>query len=573
MPILLSSAIRRKKFTGPAPAPYSDDVLATLLYTGSGTGVSQNTLATQLSGFDLGGLFWAHYRSGAADNINHHLFNTFTGVTSGLSTNSSAVASGSNIATFNPNGVTIANTANTANVPYVGWFMKVAKSFFTIVSWTGDGQGSRTIPHNLEQLPGLIIVKCLNANTAWTVWHRGATGDLNIGSNVAQAASRQLITAADINGFTLGNSPLVNDATYQFQAMIWAHDISTNGVVVSDAFTCDTSGAANINCGWPIQWAMIKNLSTGSWYMIDAARGPSQILLAESTNAETTLNAISFTSVGFNVTGFGANAKYVFTAIRAPNKPGNPNTVTIAGGTSVDLRAMALSNGWDQTSALTVNVTADIGSASTATPALLIAGEYPLGVTLNVAAGVMIAGRGGLGSNRAIGKVGGPGITITTNNPVYINNQGIIAGGGGGGGGYFNNANFGGNGAGLPIQPGQTGTVAATRTNGANGGNSSYGAGGIGGAAGSPGATAPTNGGSGGGGGLGGAGGASSARGSGYTFSDPASNGQGGAGTTDSDATAYSNPTYAGGAAGPYIIGNSKVNWLTTGTRYGAFVA
>lgn len=245
----------------------------------------------------------------------------------------------------------------------------------------------------------------------------------------------------------------------------------------------------------------------------------------------------------------------------------NANVLTVEGGNSIDVFPLAIANGWDQVSPLTVNVTADVGSTSTTVPAINFNGTYP-DVTLNIAAGIYVVGRGGLGAQAVAGQAGGPAIKIQ-GGQIKINNLGVIAGGGGAGGGYYTGTRPGGNGAGLPILAPPANTTAATKTNGGNGASGTRGSGGIGGVPGSPGST---NNGAGGGGGLGAAGGASSNYGSGFTYSDPGGEGQAGPGTTDSDATAWSHPSYPGGAAGNSVIGMSMVSWIAAGTIYGTSV-
>ena len=101
--------------------------------------------------------------------------------------------------------------------------------------------------------------------------------------------------------------------------------------------------------------------------------------------------------------------------------------------TSANIRTLAISAGWDQSTSLIANINAGITlhSNSTSTGGAVVSGSFPSGVTI-VNSG-NITGRGGGGG----GGAGGMAIQVTTTDSVSItNNSGaFIAGGGGGGGG------------------------------------------------------------------------------------------------------------------------------------------
>lgn len=116
--------------------------------------------------------------------------------------------------------------------------------------------------------------------------------------------------------------------------------------------------------------------------------------------------------------------------------------------TNADIRSLAITAGWDQSTPLIANVDEGVVlySNSTSTGGAVVSGSFPSGVTI-VNSGA-ITGQGG-SSNQA----GGMALQITTSDTVNItNNSGaFIAGGGGGGAG-----GQGGGGAGQAA-PGQVG--------------------------------------------------------------------------------------------------------------------
>lgn len=237
--------------------------------------------------------------------------------------------------------------------------------------------------------------------------------------------------------------------------------------------------------------------------------------------------------------------------------------------TDVDLRAFALTSGWNGTSALLAIIQSNtyVSSSSTSTPALTISGSFPAGVQL-INNGYIVGrgGAGGSGSGQKTtgypGNAGGLALSVLTN--VIINNLGTIGGGGGGGGGggalIFEPDGWGGGGGG----GGRSGTTngsggagggyyeqnARPTQSGFDGTTSGAGAGGYG-------ALTPNSQGGGGYGGTGGNWGSAGSSGqSGFW------NGQGAPSGITSGG--------AGGAAGGAVTGNSYITWVATGTRLGS---
>ena len=120
---------------------------------------------------------------------------------------------------------------------------------------------------------------------------------------------------------------------------------------------------------------------------------------------------------------------------------------------NADVRALAITDGWDASTPLLVTVNAGVWcySNTTSTGGMVLAGSFPGGVTVTNSGNII--GMGGYA-----GQAGGPALQITTSDTVSItNNSGAyIAGGGGGGSITYNGINVGGGGA------GQSGTFGDT---------------------------------------------------------------------------------------------------------------
>ena len=217
--------------------------------------------------------------------------------------------------------------------------------------------------------------------------------------------------------------------------------------------------------------------------------------------------------------------------------------------TNLDLRTYALANGWSTSQLLQVTINGGVYLLAnvTSTPALTVSGSFPSGVRL-INNGYIL-GYGGAGGNGGSGSpqtgfngaAGGTGLSISST--ISITNNGTVAGGGGGGGGGGgrNAGDFYGGGGG--------------------GGGATYGAGGTPGAGSGPG-TGRANAGAAGTLSAGGAGGTADVGGGGG-----AGGGWGAVGTTGSPSDQRSGGS--GGSAGNYVVGNSNVTWVVTGTRLG----
>lgn len=235
--------------------------------------------------------------------------------------------------------------------------------------------------------------------------------------------------------------------------------------------------------------------------------------------------------------------------------------------TNANLRSLAVSAGWNQSSNVVATIASGviISSNSTGTPALTINGSFPGGVGLvNNGTIVGMGGSGGYGGNHPYsgGGGGGPGgaggTAVSVSVATTITNNGTFAGGGGGGGG------------GITFEYSYSDPKGSYTTrvagSGGGGGRSSYVANSSGGPPGAcpPGQNAgnPGNAGTYSAAGTGGAG-YYSAGGNGATWGAAGSAGY-------NPGYGVAGPPGAGGAGGAAVSGNSNVTWNATGTRYGA---
>ena len=337
---------------------YVDDVFSTFLYNGTGTNGQTINNGIDLSG--EGGLVWCKRRQ---NSERHCLFDTENGITKTLGSNETTAARTRNwVTSFNSNGWshnTNDTELNHLSENYVSWSFRKAPGFFDVVTYTGDGNSTKTINHNLGSVPGMIIVKRTSGSGNWITYHRstGASKWLILNTidgpqnnygiwpwNNTTPTSTQFTVALEGTGISSDTYRLnINNETYV--AYIFAHDNQSFGtdedesIIKCGQFTIPGSGTFDVNLGFEPQFILYKQVSGGmgtpNWYMHDTMRGlsdtPFNPLYANLTNGEspqtTTSNLLITYPTGFKSLSSAHNSgNYIYMAIRRPHKPPTAGT-------------------------------------------------------------------------------------------------------------------------------------------------------------------------------------------------------------------------------------------------------
>jgi len=119
-------------------------------------------------------LIWIKNRSHAEDNV---IFDSVRGGTKRLYTNGNHVE-GTNdaINSFDSNGFNL-NTFSPVNYntyTYVAWCWKEASGIFDIITYSGTGS-NMDVSHNLSAVPAFFVIKNLDVDQAWRVFHKNMT--------------------------------------------------------------------------------------------------------------------------------------------------------------------------------------------------------------------------------------------------------------------------------------------------------------------------------------------------------------------------------------------------------------
>ena len=316
-----------------------DEVFSTHVYDGTNAHDHVINNGIDLSG--EGGLVWIKSRDVAR---NHAWYDTERGVNKYISSNTGdgntdlSSSSDQGLKSFNSNGFTVDdNELVNANDPgLVSWTFRKASKFFDIVTYTGNAT-ARTISHNLGSVPGMIIIKRLDSNDDWYIYHRGNTSNpeteyLRFTDNAtADSAAVWNDTQPTSTEFTINQYSLNNANGESFIAYLFAHhanDGSETGFgpdgdspVISCGSISGYNGRAEL--GFEPQWLLLKssNYDSTHWIILDVMRGWTPAgsnddahLWANLTNAEANYDGPSFDATGFN---FGQTGdEYVYMAIR-----------------------------------------------------------------------------------------------------------------------------------------------------------------------------------------------------------------------------------------------------------------
>jgi len=204
-----------------------------------------------------------------------------------------------------------------------------APSFFDEVCYTGTGS-ARTVAHNLQAVPELMIVKRRNTNALWVVYNStiGNTNYLSLNGGSGSSSDSGTFwnsTTPTSSVFSVNTGGQVNGSGSTFVAWLFA---TCAGVSKVGSYT-GTATTNQIDCGFTAgaRFVLIKRTDAyGDWYVWDTARGivsgNDPYLLLNSTAAEvTSTDYIDTYSAGFEISSTApadinaSGGTYIFLAI------------------------------------------------------------------------------------------------------------------------------------------------------------------------------------------------------------------------------------------------------------------
>ena len=341
-------AIRR----GPMRTPTADTVehyYQTYTYTGNGTtgtkitnpGARQRNDFAFYTDLDQTSTSWSSYNHPVQSRITGADKKAFTNSFAGTQFGSGWYSFGDFMA-VNYGLELPSNYINDSGTDYVVHSFTRAPGFFDIVTWIGDGTRDRQIPHNLQTIPSLYLVKAVTA-TASSVeyWMAYTTNQFYIGTNYNEQTAYALgysdaqnffsagdfwgtkpatashIRVGDDNDFQLAS---VNEDGVVYSAFLWGDNIT--GVIRNSSmsfinddgpinFPAEVVAANGRNVGQPrfILWKSFNGVDPGAntpWLTFSdglglANTGTSTMINWGEANVDFNTSFINTTANGFQL--------------------------------------------------------------------------------------------------------------------------------------------------------------------------------------------------------------------------------------------------------------------------------
>jgi hypothetical protein len=337
---MLSAKLKEAAGNSADATLYVDDVFSTYLYTGNG---STQTITNGIDLAGKGGMVWLKSRSAVGQD--NFLANTISGATKFLVSNTDdpESTSANTVSAFNSTGFSIGSIVNTNAATYASWTFREAAKFFDVQTVTHTSGTANNIDLSVLGTVGMVIAKINTTAGDWTVWQRGLTTGYNLKLNTL---AEQSTTDAwlSVSGTTATLAAAAPTGTYVIYA--YAHDTSSTGIIQCGSYTGNGAEFGSlVNLGWEPQWVLVKQIDNGTttgWVIVDSMRGfcveagtedTGDALLFPNTNgAEIDRGRIRPDALGFTPRNYwnAASTKFMYMAIRRPNKPPTTGTQVYA---------------------------------------------------------------------------------------------------------------------------------------------------------------------------------------------------------------------------------------------------
>jgi hypothetical protein len=243
-----------------------------------------------------------------------------------LGTNTDAVQTGDTAFKFDYNNGWRSNTG-TSTVSY-SWMFKRAPGFFDVVAYEGTGS-VRTIPHNLNAVPELMLVKPRQLAYNWLVYSSVTGNDKRLyldQTYISSNTSAWNYTTPTASVFTVSAGITANTSGSSHIAYLFA---TLPGISKVGSYSGSTGSNVDVDCGFTAgaRFVLIKRTDdTAHWILWDTTRGIVSgndpfILLSSTAAQNTNFDYIDPLSSGFTITSSAPSAinatggTYLFLAI------------------------------------------------------------------------------------------------------------------------------------------------------------------------------------------------------------------------------------------------------------------
>ena len=302
------------------------DYFNTKLYTGTGSSHAVSGIGFQPD------WCWIKCRD---DSHNHQVFDSVRGVHKRMRTDTTGVETSSteSLKSFDSTGFTLGTQANVNNPSntFVSWNWLAGTSVsgnttgsgtskaytgsvntnagFSIIKYIGNGTAGHQIPHHLNAVPKMLILKNITGGSEnWFVYHAslGNTKDIHLDNDGAGAtADSWNNTTPSTTTWTMSDQSAINSTDGNDHIAYCFSEVKG----FSKAFSYTGNGNSNgsyIHLGFRSSFIMIKRVDSGSnagWLMFDNKRlgynGGNSFLEAHNSATESSAERIDILSSGF----------------------------------------------------------------------------------------------------------------------------------------------------------------------------------------------------------------------------------------------------------------------------------
>lgn len=330
----LNMPYRVKMHTVPAvPTVTVDQLFRRHLITGNGSG--QAVPSIDFTG--KGGLVISKARN-IASYYSPVFSNSIRGGSKQLYPNSTSAESGyPGVTAYSKDGFSLGTDVgyNENGRPYVFFANKAAPGFFFMQQYTGNGT-AKQIDHGLGMMPGMFVIKRVDAASDWIVWHASmpqyllrlnTNGFAQLANGPNVFGNNTSFVAPNATTISLGNHTLVNVAGATYMIYGWANNPS--GFVRTGSSTTSGSGLLTINTGWAegpqfVLYKKATDTNGGNWNYIypttakNFIGGTPRFNIFNGTQAEASPGVNQDASGVFTNQDGAANQPVIWMAIRAP---------------------------------------------------------------------------------------------------------------------------------------------------------------------------------------------------------------------------------------------------------------
>ena len=293
----------------------STDYFNTKLYSGNGSnGNAQTGVGFQPD------WTWIKHRNGTASHV---LTDAVRGANKHLvaNTNGAEVTSTAYIASFDSDGFTLNNDAdiNGSSRTYASWNWKAngtgsantdgsinttatsvnTTAGFSISKYTGTGSAG-TVGHGLGVIPKIVLIKQLNGDGAWNMYHASIGNNKAVELNTTSAEFTSDIfndTTPTSSVFSVKTSGHVNGSGNTYVAYCFAEKTGYSKFGKYNG-NSSTDGSF-IYCGFKPAFVIVKRSdATDNWNLVDTARNPYNE--AENT-IRPNINDAEYTGTGYGI--------------------------------------------------------------------------------------------------------------------------------------------------------------------------------------------------------------------------------------------------------------------------------